>query len=144
VRSFVRHPPTRRYTFVIHAGLGAVCGCAGVAATPPGDLPAEGRVEPPVGELRGPPDESLRKKLRKNEMPRTLTTDDLIAILEEIARNSSNQSARIQAIRLLSEMEREDGSPGAFDDLDCLPTRGERSPAQRFLTRTPPDLAPLG
>jgi hypothetical protein len=46
--------------------------------------------------------------------------DEMIEILEGVARHESNQSARIQAIRLLREMaaEEDDVRPvSAFEDL---------------------------
>jgi len=53
-------------------------------------------------------------------MTMTLTRDEAIEILEDIARNSQNAAARIAAIKLLDEMRHEEPTPvsGAFDDLD--------------------------
>jgi hypothetical protein len=48
----------------------------------------------------------------------TLTRDEMIAILEEIARNASNQAARIAAIKQLEAMNRNEGEKTGFDDLD--------------------------
>ena len=50
----------------------------------------------------------------------TLTRDEAIEILEEIARQSQNQAARIAAIKQLEKMRSEEPAPGAevWEDLD--------------------------
>jgi hypothetical protein len=56
-------------------------------------------------------------------MPRSLSDDDLIEVLEEIIKDSSNAAARIAAIRALRELERDETPQGAFADLYRLAPR---------------------
>ena len=52
-------------------------------------------------------------------MPRTLTDDETIEILEDIARNSNNAAARIAAIKQLEAMRAGEPSPAeGFEELD--------------------------
>lgn len=54
----------------------------------------------------------------------SLDRAEMVAILEEIARNSSNQSARIQAIRALQELDDDEPKTDAFSQLDgVIPLR---------------------
>ena len=50
----------------------------------------------------------------------TLTREEAIEILEEIARDGRNAAATIAAIKLLLEMERDELTPGSevWDDFD--------------------------
>jgi hypothetical protein len=54
------------------------------------------------------------------QMERTLTEQDMVDILEDIARNARNAAARIAAIKALREMDA--GAPAAsgFEALDEL------------------------
>ena len=57
----------------------------------------------------------------------TLSHDEMVAILEEIARDSSNAAARIAAIKALREID--DGTPkqgDGFAELDQLARRRDR------------------
>jgi hypothetical protein len=57
----------------------------------------------------------------------TLSRDEAIAILEEIARDPKNATARIQAIRLLEEMRSDERRSDGFEDLDEVAERRARS-----------------
>jgi hypothetical protein len=60
----------------------------------------------------------------------TLTRDEMVEILEEIARNSSNQAARIAAIKQLEVMQGDGDDSTGFDQLDELaPRRNYRTKA---------------
>ena len=59
----------------------------------------------------------------------TLTRTEMVAILEDIARNASNQAARIAAIKQLEAMNRDEGEKTGFDELDELAPRRNRSQA---------------
>lgn len=61
-------------------------------------------------------------------MPRTLTDDDLIKVLEEIITEGGNAAARIAAIRALREMEHREVPEGALAELyELTPRRGLRT-----------------
>lgn len=53
----------------------------------------------------------------------TLTRDEMIEILEEIARTSKNQAARIAAIKQLEAMQGDGEPETGFDQLDELAPR---------------------
>jgi hypothetical protein len=56
-------------------------------------------------------------------MPRTLTDDEIIAVLEEIIREGGSAQARIAAIRALREMTTTAEAPAGFEALDELRPR---------------------
>lgn len=59
---------------------------------------------------------------------RTLSEQEMIEILEQIARNAQNAAARIAAIKTLREMGCEEEAPqGGFEALDELAPRRNRA-----------------
>ncbi len=56
-----------------------------------------------------------------------LTEDEMVGILEEIARHGTNQAAQIAAIKTLREIRRGEKSPGAFAELDAGGSRRLRA-----------------
>lgn len=61
---------------------------------------------------------------------RTLTEQEMVDILEDIARNGRNAAAKIAAIKTLREMGNGNDQPAAgFDALDELSPRRNRSQA---------------
>jgi hypothetical protein len=61
---------------------------------------------------------------------RTLSDQEMVDILEEIARDGGNAAARIAAIKTLKELaDGDDCSVGGFDALDELSPRRNRSQA---------------
>jgi hypothetical protein len=57
----------------------------------------------------------------------TLSRAEAIEILEEIARDPKNATARIEAIRQLEEIRRAEDPSGTFEDLDEVSQRRVRS-----------------
>lgn len=68
------------------------------------------------------PTETANPSTRAEPLPKTedhhLTEAERRAILEEIARNPSNRSAQIQALRFLKELD--DGKPPPAQGFDAL------------------------
>ena len=59
---------------------------------------------------------------------RTLTEQDMVDILEDIARNGGNAAARIAAIKVLREMDAGEKPPAAgFEALDELAPRRKKA-----------------
>jgi hypothetical protein len=65
-------------------------------------------------------------------MPRTLTDDDIIAVLEEIIREGGSAQARIAAVRALREMTSTAEAPAGFEDLDDAGSSVPRSIRPRY------------
>lgn len=58
------------------------------------------------------------RKPKAKPKPKKLTEAERRVILEEIARNPSNRSAQIQALRFLKELD--DGKPAPAQGFDAL------------------------
>ena len=56
-------------------------------------------------------------------MPRTLSDDDLIEVLEQIIPESKNSAARIAAVRALRELDAGETPSGAVADLYAMTPR---------------------